>query len=122
MSGRSPDWRSLRSEAEAQLMSGEIAKARNHTDVFYVGLGDQFDDDRRLVREATSEFRPAIRPTLVGASRPVIFAAGRLPLGSNTVMSLQTALAVFARFVRLRQLCPGFWRAFCRWLQGSFGC
>jgi hypothetical protein len=25
---------------------------------FYVGLGDRFDDDRRLVREATSELLP----------------------------------------------------------------
>ena len=32
-------------------MSGEIAKAVSNTVVFYVGLGDQFDDDRRLVRE-----------------------------------------------------------------------
>jgi Ribonuclease G/E len=26
-------------------------RARNDTGVIYVGLGDQFDDDRRLVRE-----------------------------------------------------------------------
>ena len=32
--------------------------------VFYVGLGDRFDDDRRLVREAASEFRPAMHPDL----------------------------------------------------------
>jgi hypothetical protein len=25
-------------------------KARNETDVLYIGLGDNFDDDRRLVR------------------------------------------------------------------------
>jgi hypothetical protein len=31
--------------------------------VFYVGLGDQFDDDRRRVRAAT-------RPTSVGVSSP----------------------------------------------------
>ena len=80
-------------------MSGEIVRARSYTDVFYVGRGDQFDDDRRLVREATSEFRPARRPTLDGASRPAISADGRLP-GSNKVTSLRTALAVFARFVR----------------------
>jgi hypothetical protein len=35
---------------------------------FYVGLGDQFDDDRRLVREATSGFGLAMRPTWAGAS------------------------------------------------------
>ena len=33
-------------------------KDTNYTGVFYVGLGDQFDDERRLVREAASEFRP----------------------------------------------------------------
>jgi hypothetical protein len=27
---------------------------QNHSDVFFIGLGDQFDDDRRLVREAAS--------------------------------------------------------------------
>jgi asparagine synthetase B (glutamine-hydrolysing) len=32
-------------------------KHTNYTGVFYVGLGDQFDDERRLVREAASEFR-----------------------------------------------------------------
>jgi hypothetical protein len=36
-------------------MSGEIAKARSHAGMFYVGLGDQFDDDRRLVRETATE-------------------------------------------------------------------
>ena len=79
-------------------MSGEIAKARSYTGVFYIGLGDHFDDDWRLVREATSEFRPAIRPTWAGASRPVSSAASRPPLGSNKVTSLRSALAVFARF------------------------
>jgi hypothetical protein len=44
-------------------------KARNDTGVFYVGLGDQFDDDRRLVRETASDLRPAIGPTWAGASR-----------------------------------------------------
>jgi hypothetical protein len=39
-------------------MSGEIVKARSYTGGYYVGLGDQFDDDRRLVREATSELPP----------------------------------------------------------------
>jgi len=35
-------------------------KDTNDTGVFYVGVGDRFDDDRRLVREAASEFRPAM--------------------------------------------------------------
>lgn len=35
-----------------------------YTGVFYVGQGDRFDDDRRLVREAGSELRPAIHPHL----------------------------------------------------------
>ena len=34
------------------------------TAVLYVGLGDQFDDDRRLVREAASELPPALHPGL----------------------------------------------------------
>ena len=36
-------------------------RGRNYSGVFFVGLGDQFDDDRRLVREASSAPRPAIR-------------------------------------------------------------
>jgi hypothetical protein len=28
-------------------------KTRNHIGAFYIGLGDQFDDDRRFVRETT---------------------------------------------------------------------
>jgi hypothetical protein len=28
----------------------------------YIGLGDQFDDDRRLVRETASKGHPATRP------------------------------------------------------------
>jgi hypothetical protein len=34
-------------------------KDANYTGVFYVGLGDRFDDERRLVREAASEFGSA---------------------------------------------------------------
>jgi len=30
---------------------------------FYIGLGDRFDDERRLVRETASALRPAIRAT-----------------------------------------------------------
>lgn len=36
---------------------------RNYSGIFFVGSGDQFDDDRRLVREAASA-RPAIRLTV----------------------------------------------------------
>src|SRR5512138_3539902 len=36
----------------------------NSAGVFYVGLGDRFDDDRRLVREAASDLRPATHPPL----------------------------------------------------------
>jgi hypothetical protein len=39
-------------------------KNTNYAGVLYVGLGDRFDDDRRLVREAASELRPAIDPHL----------------------------------------------------------
>jgi len=34
---------------------------RHDTDTIYVGLGDQFDDDRRLVREATATSLPMRR-------------------------------------------------------------
>jgi hypothetical protein len=43
---------------------GEGTADTNDTGVFYVGLGDRFDDDRRLVREAASELRPAMHPDL----------------------------------------------------------
>jgi hypothetical protein len=78
-------------------MSGEIAKDRSYPGVFYIGLGDQFDDDRRLVRVVTPEFRPALGPALTGSSHPVITATSRPPLGSNEVTLPQSALAVFAR-------------------------
>ena len=35
---------------------------RNYVGVFYIGLGDQFDDDRRLARETPSALRSAIYP------------------------------------------------------------
>jgi hypothetical protein len=37
------------------------------TSVFYVGLGDQFDDDRRLVRETGSTVRPTVHSFLSDA-------------------------------------------------------
>jgi hypothetical protein len=50
------------------LTRHENLKTRNDTGVFYIGLGDQFDDNRRLVRETASALRPTIRPTWAGAS------------------------------------------------------
>jgi len=47
----------------------EDLKGRNYTGVLYIGLGDQFDDDRRLVRESASALHPAKRPTWAGAAR-----------------------------------------------------
>jgi hypothetical protein len=61
----------LRIHQVSQAIFGSVStrhgdlKGRNYTGVFYIGLGDQFDDDRRLVREAASALRPAIRPTWV---------------------------------------------------------
>jgi hypothetical protein len=40
---------------------GEL-KQVTYTGVFYIGLGDQFDDDRRLVRAAASALHPEVRP------------------------------------------------------------
>jgi hypothetical protein len=57
----------------------EDLKDRDYTGVLYIGLGDQFDDDRRLVREAASALRPATRPTWAGASPPVVISAGSRP-------------------------------------------
>jgi hypothetical protein len=41
-------------------------KAESDTDVFYIGVGDQFDDDRRLVR-ATAD-NPSGRVPVVGGA------------------------------------------------------
>ena len=38
-------------------------KTGAHSGVFYIGIGDRFDDDRRLVRALTSALRTAIRPS-----------------------------------------------------------
>jgi hypothetical protein len=35
--------------------------ARNHANVFFVGVGDQFDDDRRLVRGSEEVSAPAAK-------------------------------------------------------------
>lgn len=39
------------------------SEVRRYTGVLYIGLGDQFDDDRRFVRVEALEFRPATRRT-----------------------------------------------------------
>jgi hypothetical protein len=50
----------LRTHQVSQAVFGSVSarhedlKDRDHTGVLYIGLGDQFDDDRRLVREAAS--------------------------------------------------------------------
>ena len=41
---------------------------RTDAGICYIGLGDQFDDDRRLVRPFESALRPALRPTPAGVS------------------------------------------------------
>jgi hypothetical protein len=48
-------------------------KGSDYTGVFYIGVGDQFDDDRRLVRDTSSarffsstfSSRSTLRPRLV---------------------------------------------------------
>ena len=42
--------------------------------VFYIGLGDQFDDDRRLVREAVTRSSATMRRSWLGPFRPVMSA------------------------------------------------
>jgi hypothetical protein len=57
----------LLSQAVFRLAFTSRGDLENPTDVgtFYIGLGDQFDDDRRLVRQRSAQlyvpFRPAYR-------------------------------------------------------------
>jgi hypothetical protein len=44
------------------LPSRRELENRVYAGTFYIGLGDQFDDDRRLVREPASALHPAMRP------------------------------------------------------------
>jgi hypothetical protein len=44
------------------LPSRRELEDRTDAGTFYIGLGDQFDDDRRLVREAASALHPPMRP------------------------------------------------------------
>jgi hypothetical protein len=73
----------LRTHQVSQAVFGSVSarhedlKDRDHTGVLYIGLGDQFDDDRRLVREATSAPRPAIHPGSAVIPGPVISADSR---------------------------------------------
>jgi hypothetical protein len=49
--------------------------AANCAGAVYVGLGDEFDDDRRLVRETASKRDSGVRPTwqaLLGAALIVV--------------------------------------------------
>ena len=60
----------VRTQQPSELTFGSISsrdgdlKLKNYEAVFYIGLGDQFDDDRRLVRrsEALSEDKRNTRP------------------------------------------------------------
>ena len=60
----------VRTQQPSELTFGLISsrdgdlKVKNDEAVFYIGLGDQFDDDRRLVRgsEALSEDKRNTRP------------------------------------------------------------
>jgi hypothetical protein len=52
---------------------GGLEEERIDAGAFYVGLGDQFDDDRRRVRAAT-------RPISAAVSYPIISADSRSPL------------------------------------------
>jgi hypothetical protein len=67
-----------------------ISQTGDGNNVFYVGLGDQFDDDRRLVRATASALRPHIEPSGADASRLPVSASGRPPLGSNKARPLRS--------------------------------
>jgi hypothetical protein len=66
----------LLSQAFLRLISTPQGGLEERIDAgaFYVGLGDQFDDERRRVRAA-------MRPTSAGVSSPAISADSRSPLG-----------------------------------------
>jgi hypothetical protein len=78
------------------LMPHEDSEDRIDATAFYIGLGDQFDDDRRRVRASASAFRPTIRPTSDGVSARTISADSRSPLEPKATL-LQSALAAFVR-------------------------
>lgn len=75
--------------------------ARTYVGAVYIGLGDQFDDDRRLVRETASTLRPVIHPTWVGTSRPAISADSRSPFGSSKTKLLRSTPAACVSSARL---------------------
>jgi hypothetical protein len=54
-------FRTLLSQAVFRLIFTPHRDLEDRIDAgtFYIGLGDQFDDDRRLVRALVSAFRPA---------------------------------------------------------------
>jgi hypothetical protein len=56
---------------------------RNQLGVFYIGLGDQFDDDRRRVREVASALRPVMHPSSAVMPHPVISADSCPPSGGE---------------------------------------
>jgi hypothetical protein len=47
--------------AAYRTIAGEVLTTAKGADVLYIGLGDQFDDDRRLVRDVRRELRRAVR-------------------------------------------------------------
>jgi len=51
------------------LKSRRDLEDRIEASTFYIGLGDQFDDDRRVVREGVSASRSAIRSPLADSLR-----------------------------------------------------
>jgi hypothetical protein len=51
--------------------------ARTDVGAVYIGLGDQFDDDRRRVRDTASALRPVMYPTWAAAAGPAICALRR---------------------------------------------
>jgi len=50
------------------ILTGHGDLKTGDTGVFYIGMGDHFDDDRRRVREMGSALRVAIRLTWAEAS------------------------------------------------------
>jgi hypothetical protein len=57
-------WANQPSQSDFRLILTRVSdlKIGNHLGAFYIGVGDQFDDDRRLVRETASALRLTAHP------------------------------------------------------------
>jgi hypothetical protein len=74
-------------------------KSRSYTGVFYIGVGDQFDDDRRFVCGAVPGLRPAIRPARADGDTVVSIESRSLLRPGESKLQLSAGSA-FSRFCK----------------------